>query len=200
MTMVFRSENYPSPYNSDTECIYRIKRANSLVCKVEIYFSDFTVGSENSGCSRDYLLVNNRRYCGYRRGEKVMVDLDQRQEKLDLLFKTDQSDNFGGFRLDIRQISDQCDSNYLPSETSGCKNTMFTGSMFRVYSPGLETSKYGNNLDCNYKIVKSSFEVCALEVEFNILDIEESPLCYKDYLEINNVKVCGKIPLNDKSK
>ena len=71
--MMFESDNFPAPYPTNTDCLYKIFRANRHVCRLEIDFIDFEVGNEvldsaapsNNGiaplattCPNDYLEID----------------------------------------------------------------------------------------------------------------------------------------------
>ena len=59
------------------------------------------------------------------------------------------------------------------------------------YSSG--SGVYPTNLDCTYFVRKNSTKVCYLELSFIRFDVEASAQCQFDYLEINNVRLCGSL-------
>lgn len=52
---------------------------------------------------------------------------------------------------------------------------------------------YPTNLDCSYFVQKNTSKVCYLELSFIRFDVEASAQCQFDYLEINNVRLCGSL-------
>nr|XP_046909258.1 uncharacterized protein LOC124490751 [Dermatophagoides farinae] len=56
--------------------------------------------------------------------------------------------------------------------------------------------QYEPFLDCNYVIQKVNKNICALEIRFELFSLEQSFSCEKDYLQINRLKLCGKIPMD----
>ena len=194
---VFRSENYPTPYDDNINCNYRLVKNNELICKADVYFSDFIVGTmSHEFCYNDFLEINETRYCGYRRGEKLTLNYKPEQEYIDFHFKTDEKINFGGFRIDIKQSSEKCSDQLMPNTfTDYCKNQTFNQPEFQIV-----LLSYPDNLDCKYVITKSSFDVCAIEIKYNMFDLESSTDCINDYLQIGAVKLCGKLPRESTSK
>uniref|UniRef100_T1KI84 CUB domain-containing protein n=1 Tax=Tetranychus urticae TaxID=32264 RepID=T1KI84_TETUR len=199
MKGVFRSGNYPAPYPANVNCIYRIEKYSRSVCRVTIMFSDFSVGTwERRVCVNDHLSIDGKRYCGYRRGEVITIDFPADQSHIDLTFKTDSTDHYGGFRIDYQQETANCGyssiNRRLISTGESCTGQIFYRTSFQISTPGIDSGSYEDNLDCGYLVRKASYDVCALEVKFNLFDLEESPNCVKDHLEIEGIKVCGKLP------
>lgn len=58
---------------------------------------------------------------------------------------------------------------------------------------GQQTLTYPNNLACDFRITQNSSQVCYLELTFRKFDVEASAQCQFDYLEINNVRLCGTL-------
>lgn len=52
---------------------------------------------------------------------------------------------------------------------------------------------YSNNLECMYYIRQNSSQVCYIEVTFIKFDLEADKDCRYDYVEINNVRLCGSL-------
>lgn len=196
---VFRSENYPTPYDHNINCNYRLIKNNDSVCKADVYFSDFIVGAmSHEYCDNDYLEINDVRYCGYKRGEKLTLNFEPGQEYIDFRFKTDQDVNFGGFRIDIKQSTEKCEEQLMPNSASMayCDDKIYNQPEFQIV-----LLSYSNNLDCKYVVTKSSYDVCALEIKYNMFDLESSDECVNDYLQIGEeVKLCGKLPRESTSK
>ncbi|RWS26772.1 hypothetical protein B4U80_08014 [Leptotrombidium deliense] len=194
---IFRSYNYPMPYSPNIECLYKVYRANKNVCAVQLYFSDFSVGTwESRFCVNDFVEIDATKYCGVRRGERLLVSFPHYLNSLDIRFKTDGYENYGGFRIEMKQISDNCNS--APKAKGGNCDERITQSTFTVSSPNYGIKNYDDFTDCHYTVKKSSYNVCALEVTYKRFDVEESVDCIKDYFEISGVKLCGKLPFDSK--
>ena len=58
---------------------------------------------------------------------------------------------------------------------------------------GQPTLSYPNNLACDFRITQNSSQVCYLELTFRKFDVEASTQCQYDYLEVNNVRLCGTL-------
>ncbi|RWS09000.1 cubilin-like protein [Dinothrombium tinctorium] len=195
---VLRSDNYPMPYNPNTNCVYKIYRAYPAVCTLELYFSDFSVGTwESKYCINDYVEIDGLKYCGVRRGDRVLVSFPRYLESVQIRFKTDSYDNYGGFRIEVKQISDKCNLPEQPKPSPVC-DEVNSKQTFTISSPNYSISNYFDNADCHYTIKKSSYDVCALEVTYKRFEVEESQDCFKDYLEIVGVRLCGRLPYNSK--
>lgn len=178
-------------------------------------FSDFSVGTweRQRICVNDFLSINGKRYCGYRRGEVLTLDFPLDQSYIDIHFKTDSVDHYGGFRIDYKQETADCEfgsssqsplppplNRRLISTGSSCTGQIFYRTSFTISTPGIDSGSYQENLDCGYLVRKASYDVCALEVIFNLFDLEESTNCVKDHLEIDGIKICGKLPSNSVRK
>jgi len=53
--------------------------------------------------------------------------------------------------------------------------------------------QYGDNLQCLYFVRRNSSRVCYLELTFLKFDLEPDADCRFDYLELNNVRLCGAL-------
>jgi len=197
----FQSDNYPLAYNSGTDCVYKVLRASRQVCRLEIYFDDFDVGVEdftNKFCSNDHVEIDGTRYCGRRKGERFMAKFGQEKEETTIRFHTDSTQRYGGFRIQVRQLDDNCrpsvHPDFSPGSTESCQKMTFSEKSLRILSPNYESGSYRPFLDCEYIVRKSTFDVCALEVKFDAFSLEDSKSCAKDYLQIGSMKLCGKLP------
>lgn len=79
--------------------------------------------------------------------------------------------------------------------TTSCQGEVFSGHIFKIVSPGFPVSHYYRPYEsCLYTIKKSSHDVCAVQVKFDHFLLESSPGCSKDFLQINDLKLCGSLP------
>ena len=204
----FQSDNYPLAYNAYTNCVYRVFRASRGVCRIEVDFQDFDVGVEDLThklCINGYVEINHVKYCGRRQREKVIIDFGPEKSEITFRFHTESAVRYGGFRIVVRQLDNNCQHNHIshefsPASTESCNKMQFSEKSLQILSPHYETGTYQPFLDCQYIIRKMSFDVCALEVRFDTFALEESKSCVKDYLQIGSIKLCGKVPFGDTSE
>lgn len=204
----FQSDNYPLAYNAYTNCVYRVFRTSRNVCRLEVDFQDFDVGVEDLThkiCINGYVEINHIKYCGRRKDEKVIIDFGPDKTEMTFRFHTESAVRYGGFRILVRQLDDNCQHNHIPHEfspasTESCNKMQFSEKSLQILSPHYEAGSYQPFLDCQYIIRKMSFDVCALEVRFDAFALEESKSCSKDYLQIGSMKLCGKLPFGVTSK
>ena len=241
--LIISSENYPNPYRSSTDCVYRINRRDSRVCGLEIFFSDFSVGTWESDrsqqlCVNDYVKIGNQYFCGYRKNERIVQSFLPGVDYIDIRFFTDAMVNYRGFVMEVRQV-DTCrvgipvspvatfrggrkvpldrpimqntgdivhttvtasmgTSTPVPTGGPFCGAKTFKEESFEILSPGYnDRGKYEPWTDCHYTVKKIHFTVCALEVRFNIMSLEDEDggrQCSADFLQFGaDVKVCGKL-------
>ncbi|XP_076372928.1 embryonic protein UVS.2-like [Tachypleus tridentatus] len=62
-----------------------------------------------------------------------------------------------------------------------------------IKSPSFPAN-YGPNLNCDYTVHRNSSNSCSVTFLFNVLDLEASEGCYKDYVILNEEKLCGYVP------
>ena len=188
---------YPNFYRNNLECRYTIEPASSDICRLELEFEDFDV-VPSPNCAEDYLLINQKKYCGTTlHSTKSRLDFGS-QKAIELFFKTDSSSTARGFSIKYQQVS--CTKgltlHHLPSRKESqvvkCDQTFFEKA-FTLQTLNFSSAPYLDNLECNYLIKKNSTKVCYLELTFLKFDIETSPQCQYDYLEINNVRLCGTL-------
>lgn len=73
-----------------------------------------------------------------------------------------------------------------------CNQELLSGN-FSITSPNYPT-RYGRNMDCVYRIRKSSPDVCELWVSFVNFKLENDPQCRYDYVEVGGQRYCGYGP------
>lgn len=70
---------------------------------------------------------------------------------------------------------------------------------FTIFSPD-HPSFYPLDVFCRFVVIRSSSDVCGLEVTFVNFDLEDYYQCQKDYLDIDGEKLCGILPPQSVSK
>ncbi|XP_054719307.1 cubilin homolog [Uloborus diversus] len=78
-------------------------------------------------------------------------------------------------------------------EVTECELT--TGRMLTVIKSAGFPSRYSPNVDCRYTVRRRSRSVCSVTFLFNVMDLEQSPNCTKDYLMLRGEKMCGSKPI-----
>ncbi|CAN7993796.1 unnamed protein product [Ixodes hexagonus] len=187
---VLESPRHPFAYPPNLDCHYWIHRASPGVCRAQLRFSRFDVGSRVGGvCASDYLDIQGTRYCGRRDGQTLIVDFPQGKNSLELILHSDSANEKSGFHLDVTQMTSGCLRPPLPGES--CDQTVRRES-FQLMSPGFRQGGYPPSTHCVYTVKKHDFRVCALEVKMDAFDLEQDSGCSKDYLQFNNLRFCGK--------
>ncbi|XP_046452995.1 cubilin-like [Daphnia pulex] len=99
-----KSPFYPQPYRENTFCRYVIKKAFN-VCSLELDFRDFYL-EPTVDCSKDWLLIGDRKYCGFHRPRKVIISLNYLHKDQDFVieFRSDSFLQFHGFYIVGRQL------------------------------------------------------------------------------------------------
>lgn len=90
------------------------------------------------------------------------------------------------------QLSSANDLNCLPK--------FFNQKSFYITSPGYRNQNYPCSIQCNYYVRRASPTVCAIQLTFDEFKVEHSTQCTKDNLQIKNLKLCGQIPFQTKSR
>ncbi|GFT57138.1 CUB domain-containing protein [Nephila pilipes] len=83
-------------------------------------------------------------------------------------------------------------------EVTECELT--TGRTLTVIKSAGFPARYGTNVDCKYTVRRRSRSVCSVTFLFNVMDLEQSPNCTKDYLMLSGEKMCGSKPIGFSSK
>ncbi|GIX93522.1 cubilin homolog [Caerostris darwini] len=78
-------------------------------------------------------------------------------------------------------------------EVTECELT--TGRTLTVIKSAGFPARYGSNVDCKYTVRRRSRSVCSVTFLFNVMDLEQSPNCTKDYLLLSGEKMCGSKPI-----
>ena len=85
-----------------------------------------------------------------------------------------------------------------PAPRVPCDLVVFD-SKFELSTPGYPFA-YPIRSDCLFSIRRANYNVCKLKLEFDAFDLESSPHCRADQLEIEGEKLCGSLPSNSTSK
>ncbi|CAG2110476.1 unnamed protein product [Medioppia subpectinata] len=139
--------------------------------------------------------------CVYKvKGERIVVDFGTEKQEINIRFHTESAVRYGGFKIQARQLDNNCDHHnsipheFSPGSTESCSKMHFSEKSLQILSPHYDSGSYQPFLDCEYTVRKSTSDICALEVKFDAFALEESKACYKDYLQIGEMRLCGKLP------
>ncbi|CAG2116376.1 unnamed protein product, partial [Medioppia subpectinata] len=146
-------------------------------------------------CEADFLQVEDQRFCSDTlKLTKRTIPFDGKDKGVVLMFKTDESKTKRGFLIKYKQLECTNDvvqekaslpeSAVLPMPHSKC-DYVYSDKEFMIQSENYSRS-YANNLDCSYYVRKNTTKVCYLELTFIKFDVEASPECQYDYLEVGN--------------
>ncbi|GFT66543.1 uncharacterized protein NPIL_45891, partial [Nephila pilipes] len=77
----------------------------------------------------------------------------------------------------------------LPSSCS----KIYYEKEFYLESPGFP-NYYSNDLDCQLVIRRYRPSICKMDIRFLDFDVEDSPGCVYDFLQLDSQRLCGRIP------
>ncbi|KAI9553788.1 hypothetical protein GHT06_019052 [Daphnia sinensis] len=104
-----QSPLYPQQYPENIRCLYVFKKTFN-VCSLEFDIRDFYL-EPTVDCSRDWLRIGDRRYCGFHRPRKLLVAANKFQgQDVTIEFRSDSAHQFRGFYITGRQIPCQLNS------------------------------------------------------------------------------------------
>ncbi|XP_054918876.1 tolloid-like protein 1 isoform X1 [Dermacentor andersoni] len=187
-THVLSSPGYPYGYPPNQYCLYRVWRADSSVCQLELDVRDFELNQRD--CFRDYLdLPDGTQFCGQVSGTKLL-EFAPGSETLRLKFVSDAYGSGKGFNIFLRQRPNSCrGQGQVPFGV--CDQRLAAVSSL-VRSPGYPRG-YPANLRCRYTVLRLNRNVCRLQVLFRRFSLENSFGCRKDYLEMpDRSRICGR--------
>ncbi|XP_033102117.1 cubilin-like isoform X2 [Anneissia japonica] len=160
-------------YQNNQLCLYFLK--GKVGEKIVIDFKFFDVELQTP-CERDYLKIEDiatgktNIICG----QHENLIWESESNEVNITFVTDGSRVFNGFdasyKMENLTRTSYCDVTLL--ETTGTFN-----------SPSYP-AKYANDLDCTYTIIADPHHT--IEVKFEYFDVEASPHCTNDYVELSS--------------
>ncbi|XP_055948474.1 cubilin-like isoform X1 [Argiope bruennichi] len=183
-----RSPDYPGNYSHDANCTYRVLRHSKRVCAIKVTFATFHL-EESVNCKNDYFSVDDRKFCGSLEDATTQTFPFQTNEKI-LSFYSDSSVSGSGFFAHVQQ--EECDPRSLASPQDECSTEIKTAE-FELKSPGYPTDAYADDLNCRYRVMKSSPLVCELMITILDFKLQEGEVCENDYLQIAEERLCGTI-------
>ena len=180
-------------------------------------FINFEVGQHS--CSTDYLTIDEEKVCGVIESGKVRTYPFEHFSKY-IYF----NGNYGsgiGYHIRGRQV--ECpaqyanigsryhlERNYAPyyreplmalekDPTLPFCDQTFSETSFKISSPNYPNN-YPVSIFCRFVVKRPSKSITGLDIVFKNFDLEDTPGCFKDYLEIDGSRICGLLTPNHQSK
>ncbi|KAM7303384.1 cubilin-like [Ixodes scapularis] len=191
------SPNFPGPYPGRTICRYMVRRFDSATCAIEVLFTKFDMES-NPDCQYEHLEVDGRKLCGTLPENTVQkFPFFQPETEKVLVFRSDRGSPRPGFSIRVRQVTDCAGgTSWMPGKDKPppppnplcdyCQREQ----RGQLSSPNYP-QPYGPNTRCTYRIEPVPGH-CQVEVYFHDFDVESSPGCQKDFLELDKTqRNCG---------
>ncbi|XP_045623432.1 cubilin [Procambarus clarkii] len=167
------SPNYPFNYPNSRNCEWTITAA--IRTQIRLTFEEVEIeGAEN--CRYDALEIRNGRYSTSPLIRKIcsrnqtVPEVISHSHQLYLKFTSDYSRTFKGFKL------------FWDTASTGCGGTL-TAVSGEIISPGYP-EPYHHNADCYWTIRVA--QGSAVKLHFADLDIEQTPNCYFDFVEVRD--------------
>ncbi|GFQ67276.1 uncharacterized protein TNCT_401211 [Trichonephila clavata] len=201
-----RSPYYPHGLTTNVDCRYIVRKASPFICNLELTFERFEL-PDSRHCYASHLRIDADRLCGSISPYTVRLYDFHTSEKL-IHFSADHVLPGAGFLIKGRQvpcggvppaalmpmtpvIDPTRGEQPLPSSVR-CDQS-FGLDEFTIYSPN-HPVHYPTDVHCRYVIIRSSSDVCGLEVTFITFDLEDYYQCQRDYLDIDGERLCGMLP------
>ncbi|XP_076326255.1 tolloid-like protein 2 [Tachypleus tridentatus] len=92
------------------------------------------------------------------------------------------------------QTADQVTTSVYTEESLISECQVSTRNELTVIKSPSFPNNYRSNLDCQYKVLRNSSRWCSVTFLFNVLDLEVSAGCNKDYIDLAGEKLCGYNP------
>ncbi|XP_065303751.1 cubilin-like [Dermacentor albipictus] len=198
LEMTVQSPNFPGPYPARTICRYVVRRYDSATCALEVLFIRFDM-EHNPDCQYEHLEVDGRKLCGTLPENSVQkFSFYQPETEKVLVFRSDQGSPRQGFSIRIRQVTDCAGaSSWMPGQDKVPPVPPNPLCDYCQREPRGQLSSpnypqpYGPNARCTYRLEPVPGH-CHVEMYFHHFDVESSPGCMKDYLEVDKTqRHCG---------
>lgn len=183
------SPNYPSDYESNTNCSWTIETRQLSDYVVEVAFDDFRLESDNlQGCSSDYLAVYDGlpqsgsdvigTFCGFIGPDSKVFSTGRH---LTLRFVTNTLFNYGGFKLSYFAVPAVRDKKKCSLGNIDNNNLQLEGWSGTFESPRYP-QKYPNFMNCLWVI--TVHEGKRMRLNFQHFHVQWSEKCHKDYVKV----------------
>ncbi|XP_049269090.1 cubilin [Rhipicephalus sanguineus] len=198
LEMTVQSPNFPGPYPARTICRYVVRRYDSATCALEVLFTRFDM-EHNPDCQYEHLEVDGRKLCGTLPENSVQkFSFYQPESEKVLVFRSDQGSPRQGFSIRIRQVTDCAGaSSWMPGQDKVPPVPPNPLCDYCQREPRGQLSSpnypqpYGPNARCTYRLEPVPGH-CHVEMYFHHFDVESSPGCMKDFLEVDKTqRHCG---------
>ncbi|KAH1013755.1 hypothetical protein HUJ04_002705 [Dendroctonus ponderosae] len=191
LTGSITSPGYPAAYPKNGNFCYRLRMLPGF-CSVQVFFKDFDVESSYE-CFKDYLKINEYRYCGqYLNKKQVRIATNSKQYQ-DLNFVSDSNNCRRGFTAFYQQV--QCENfegnSVLPPK---CNPDPRKANEDPAKCEKVISEKYfviRNEMEvnlCSYDVTKYSENACKIQLDFQIFDWP----CTTGTFTVNGREFCGQ--------
>ncbi|KAM9307657.1 cubilin [Gastrophryne carolinensis] len=173
------SPNYPNNYPQNSDCLWTIIVPNGEAVQLDFQDQFHIEPSEN--CSSSYLELrdgadSNQRLLAKLCGNTLPVTYKSLKTAMYLRFRTDSRNPRLGFKAQYSIAS--------------CGGTLF-GQSGVIQSPGHPSKNYSDSFSCNWSFNGPTGHY--LNISFESLDLQSSPNCSNDYIEIREYNESGNI-------
>ncbi|XP_050407117.2 cubilin, partial [Patella vulgata] len=175
------STNYPQAYDRNSNCTWLIK-ADHNSDRITLTFTHMDVEQRGSGCNHDYLRVLdgndvNSPEIGTYCGTTVPAPITSQGSAMFVVFISDGYSQSSGFRATYTKSASSC------------------GGVFTAQSGSFTSPSYPNSYpaatECVWTIQSSPGN--SILISFSVFNIESSPSCVSDYVEIRQVNAAGSL-------
>ncbi|GFY70417.1 cubilin [Trichonephila inaurata madagascariensis] len=192
-----RSVNFPLPYPNGLNCRYLVQKASDDICWVKLIFLRFDL-EPSDDCHFDYLSINGKRICGTLQDDEISIfflqEFTPNSDEISMYFRSDGANAHRGFLIRGEQL--KCKSKGTPAvspKTPSTCDRSYDRDLFVVQSPNFP-DPYPAETDCTFTISKANRYICGLQLTMLAFDVENEATCARDYLQIDEDKLCGPIP------
>ncbi|XP_050306873.1 cubilin isoform X2 [Anthonomus grandis grandis] len=189
----FSSPGYPLGYPVNRNVCYRFHFTPGF-CKIELYFENFQLES-SVDCLKDYLLINNDRYCGtYLTNKQILISRKGQQQEAfeDITFISDGNYCGKGFSALYHQV--RCHN--IPDEEN---SIIRPDRCFPLGKPNLDCHRVISDdvfvinsqelgRVCRWEVKKSSGDVCKIDFYLQHFNLP----CPIGRVGINGINLCGE--------
>ncbi|XP_030767860.1 uncharacterized protein LOC115891521 [Sitophilus oryzae] len=183
------SPGYPLSYFGNQNLCYRFYFSPGY-CTLNLVFNDFEVESSYD-CQKDYLTIENNRYCGdYLKRKTVTISARGRPYQ-DITFTSDSNYCGKGFSAQYQQVSCHQSGQDVgcrpPTGGPDARTGANCGRVIRENTFVIGNIPRGRN--CYYEVRKFSQDVCKIELYFEHFNLP----CNFESFTINGRNYCGEL-------
>ncbi|CAG0888619.1 unnamed protein product [Darwinula stevensoni] len=189
---VLKSPLHPLSYLHSINCTWVIQAPNDRAVQIKFEALDIEYHHQ---CKFDYVAVYEGdgisnatlqgKYCGvYNETIQGLPTVKSHSSQMVLEWKTDQSVSRTGFRAVV---------SFEIGPRQGCGGLIEVGGEpMRIISPDTDSDgQYEKNLDCRWVLDGDPNRI--LQIQFNSFNLQDSPDCSRDYIQVNEKQMGQKL-------